>query len=65
MCDRRMLPRLTDTHPDLAIESACEISLRFLANRLNAGETVTSWFSKGVPTAPVIGGLMFPAPVGP
>ena len=65
MCDQRMLPPLTDTHPDLANESAWEIYLRFLAYRLNDGKTVTSWFSKGVPTAPVIGRLMFPAPVGP
>ena len=40
MCERRMLPPLTETHPDLTIENAYEISLRFLANRLNAGETV-------------------------
>ena len=65
MRDRSMLPPLADTHLDLTIENAWEISLRFLANRLNIGETVTSWFSKGVPTAPVIGRLMFPAPVGP
>ena len=40
MCDRRMLAPLTDTHPNLTIEEAYEISLRFLANRLNAGEKI-------------------------
>ena len=65
MCDRRMLPPLTDTHFALKIESANEISLRLLANCLTAGETLASRFSNGVPTAPVIGRLMFPAPVGP
>ena len=40
MCERRVLPPLTETHPDLTIENAYEISLRFLANRLNAGETM-------------------------
>lgn len=38
MCDRRVLAPLTDSHPNLTIEQAYEISLRFLANRLNAGE---------------------------
>lgn len=65
MCDRRMLPPLTDTHSALKIESAHEISLRLLASRLTAGETLASRFSNGVPTAPVIGRFMFPAPVGP
>ena len=65
MCDRRLLPPLNDTHPALKIESAHEISLRLLASRLTAGETLASRFSNGVPTAPVIGRLMFPAPVGP
>ena len=40
MCDRRMLAPLTDTHPNLTIEEAYEISFRFLANRLNAGEKI-------------------------
>ena len=40
MCDRRMLAPLTDSHPNLTIEQAYEISLRFLANRLNAGEKI-------------------------
>ena len=38
MCDRSVLAPLTDSHPNLTIEQAYEISLRFLANRLNAGE---------------------------
>ena len=33
MCDRRMLAPLTDSHPNLTIEQAYEISLCFLANR--------------------------------
>ena len=65
ICDRRMLPPLTDTRPALKIESVHEVSLRLLANRLTAGETLASRFSNGVPTTPVIGRLMFPAPVGP
>ena len=40
MCDRRMVAPLTDSHPNLTIEQAYEISLRFLANRLNAGEKI-------------------------
>ena len=40
MCDRRMVAPLTDSHPNLTIEQAYEISLRFLANRLNAGERI-------------------------
>ena len=38
MCGRSVLAPLTDSHPNLTIEQAYEISLRFLANRLNAGE---------------------------
>jgi 2-oxopent-4-enoate/cis-2-oxohex-4-enoate hydratase len=40
MCDRSVLAPLTDSHPNLTIEQAYEISLRFLANRLNAGEKI-------------------------
>ena len=29
MCDRRMVAPLTDSHPNLTIEQAYEISLRF------------------------------------
>ena len=65
MCDRRTLPLLTDTRPALKIESVHEVSRRLLANRLTAGETLASRFSNGVPPTPVIGRLMFPAPVGP
>ena len=40
MCERRMVAPLTEAHPDLSIEDAYQISLQFLANRVNAGETV-------------------------
>ena len=40
MRDRRMLAPLTESYPNLTIEQAYEISLRFLANRLNAGEKI-------------------------
>ena len=42
MCDRSVLAPLTDSHPNLTIEQAYEISLRFLANRLNACLLYTS-----------------------
>ena len=47
MCDRRMVAPLTDSHPNLTIEQAYEISLRFLANRLNAGEKTITIGPKG------------------
>ena len=40
MCERRMVAPLTETNSDLSIENAYQISLQFLANRVNAGETV-------------------------
>ena len=38
MRERRMLAPLTETYPELTIEDAYAISLRFLANRMQAGE---------------------------
>ena len=38
MRERRMLSPLTETYPELTIEDAYAISLRFLANRMQAGE---------------------------
>ena len=38
MQERRMLSPLTETYPELTIEDAYAISLRFLANRMQAGE---------------------------
>ena len=40
MCERRMVAPLTEASPDLSIEDAYQISLQFLANRVNAGEAV-------------------------
>ena len=37
MRERRMLSPLTETYPELTIEDAYAISLRLLANRLQAG----------------------------
>ena len=38
LCERRTLPPLTSTDPDITIEDAYRISQVFLARRLNAGE---------------------------
>ena len=38
MRERRMLAPFTETYPELTIEDAYAISLRFLANRMQAGE---------------------------